>query len=621
MRFLCLFVLFICSSEVLCLQSRWNRETGTTRAEVPPEYARSSAKLKGAEQTLPESCDLSLIGASWGSIYFGWRLAIDTQTVDPSRVCIFEANTRVGGRIFSVRDLPGLEDLVVDVGGYRFKEGDLLPAQLINDVLKLPTVCYYWKCDADGSQREEEGESEQMYKMVDVYGHNGGYATGIEVMIEQLLAKGAQLFFGTPLVGVYPSESSLNGTRLVFADPGTEGGEVSVESLKTLLGVSHNALMGLKSDSLIFSETQWSTLLQLKSVSQYMGIKVYTQYDDAWWYNTLGLMSGTFKSPSLTGPPVLSGRYHDGPTKCVIGRGPDGKPVYSREPVQYGNCSGALLVYYENVVRAPYYEKAMQDPGEPLVVIESTNNTKKTKRGEENGIGVMREEERAEETDDLQQMIAEIHDRLMAYHKEAFEAKGVDPSSVSPPRAVFMGLWTLTAPFTPGYGSYIFPAKPTQQAAALVRRPVKARDLFVCNQDYGYEPGWAQGSLLMAEKILEADLGVGKPVWLDEVYYQKNVVGIQLAEEAADGGQGETGEKEKKSREDSQSPSPFEAAQKPEMGGEMGSEVDVRVDVDRERGSEPSFATLLERGGEGRGEGVSPRGNFESSVEEESRWS
>ena len=65
---------------------------------------------------LPDVCELAVVGAGWGGAYFAWRLAVDTDTYSPSDVCVFEANGRVGGRIYSVHDLPYFDDLALDAG-------------------------------------------------------------------------------------------------------------------------------------------------------------------------------------------------------------------------------------------------------------------------------------------------------------------------------------------------------------------------------------------------------------------------------------------------------------------------------------------------------------------------
>ena len=59
---------------------------------------------------------------------------------------------------------------------------------------------------------------------------------------------------------------------------------------------------------------------------------------------------------------------------------------------------------------------------------------------------------------------------------------------------------------------------------AQVRKPVPSHELYVVNQDYGYHSGWAVGSLAMAEKVLQAEIGLPKPTWLQEEWYKENVL-------------------------------------------------------------------------------------------------
>ena len=48
--------------------------------------------------------------------------------------------------------------------------------------------------------------------------------------------------------------------------------------------------------------------------------------------------------------------------------------------------------------------------------------------------------------------------------------------------------------------------------------------MYVADQDYGYHSGWAVGSLTMAEKILQAEIGLPKPAWLNGSWYEENVL-------------------------------------------------------------------------------------------------
>ena len=102
--------------------------------------AIAEAALDAADTQFPSHCKLAVVGAGWGGAYTAWRLAVDTQTIPAADVCVFEANGRVGGRIYSLHGLPHFADLAVDIGGYRFQEVQKLPADLVWSALKMPTV-------------------------------------------------------------------------------------------------------------------------------------------------------------------------------------------------------------------------------------------------------------------------------------------------------------------------------------------------------------------------------------------------------------------------------------------------------------------------------------------------
>jgi len=55
------------------------------------------------------NCRVSIVGAGPGGVYTAWRLAKDGVAARPSilpdQICVFERTERLGGRIFSVRNL------------------------------------------------------------------------------------------------------------------------------------------------------------------------------------------------------------------------------------------------------------------------------------------------------------------------------------------------------------------------------------------------------------------------------------------------------------------------------------------------------------------------------------
>jgi len=453
------------------------------------EAVADAALLSSAEA--PAHCDLAVVGAGWGGVYSAWRLSIDTQTVKADNVCVFETNGRVGGRIYSIHGLPHFGDLALDVGGYRFIETDLLPASLVWDALKLPTGCYDWQC-AGGC----EG-SANCYVIQDAYGNNYGYSWPIETMLGQIEDGGAgqQVFFGKTLTNVSAAPLLPGGVVLHFSD----GSKVSAST--AILNMPGNAIANLGDASLPLSGATPLESRTLKSVYVNSMNKVYAYYDDAWWNTKLGQMEGYFYSGSErssgsenASAAPLSGRYHDGPQKCLIGTDSAGEPIYSGSKIAGGNCSGALEVYYSR--QAPYYAKLMETPLQPLTVITETSA---------NSV-----------------VLAEVHEALMAYHRSSLRAKGVDPSTLPLPKAVVLSNWIQDGEFTPGIGGMTPSADWSHKVA---RAPADGFNLYVANQDYGYRSGWAVGSLIMAEKILQANIGIPKPTWLAQQWYKDNILG------------------------------------------------------------------------------------------------
>jgi len=206
----------------------------------------------------------------------------------------------------------------------------------------------------------------------------------------------------------------------------------------------------------------------------------------------------------------LNGRYHDGPQRCVVGYDPDGKPIYSGLKVERGNCSGFLEIYYSR--ETDYYKSFMVDPLQPVTVL-----TAETAAG--------------------RKAIAEVHSSLLGFHKDALAEVGV--TSLPPPKTIVISNWTPDGAVTPGIGSMqegpAYSYEMGYPAKASVRHPAPDYDVFVADQDYGYRSGWAVGSLVMAEKVLQAELGVPKPTWLEQAWYDDNVMDIKEEAEGADG--------------------------------------------------------------------------------------
>ncbi|KAJ8598634.1 hypothetical protein CTAYLR_003068 [Chrysophaeum taylorii] len=451
------------------LAARCSAKTNRFSAKWRGTEATADAAFAAADVPLKTDCTISVIGAGWSGAYFAWRLAIDSQTVKASEVCVFEANGRVGGRVDSIHGLPGFDDLAVDLGGYRFIETDLLPAQLVWKALELPTACYDWNCSADC-------EGANCYVIKDVYANNCGYARPIETMLARLEDAGAGVYFGYALESLKWGNTTTLGFR----------NGAKVVSKTVLLNVPRNSLENLDIEPALPALAE----LLLDRVSMTALNKVYAYYDDAWWNSKLGLMEGYFNSTTSLAP--LVGRYHDGPQKCAIGRDTDGKVIYGAK-FQGGNCTGAIEVYYS--VEAPFYRAFMTDDLSPVTVA----------------------------TDDRHPLKIAVHEALMAYHANALAAVGFATSDIPLPVTVVLSNWIKDGAYAPGIGRMLA----TDYGKKIARNPTNGlANLFVANQDYGYKSGWANGGLLMAEKVLQSDLGVGKPAWLDDAYYEEYILQV-----------------------------------------------------------------------------------------------
>lgn len=82
--------------------------------------------------------DVAVVGGGASGTYSAWRLQQDLG--DKQNIVLFEYSDRIGGRLFSI-NLPGLPNVVAEVGGMRYmpgKDGHVLVDHLV-DHLKLQT--------------------------------------------------------------------------------------------------------------------------------------------------------------------------------------------------------------------------------------------------------------------------------------------------------------------------------------------------------------------------------------------------------------------------------------------------------------------------------------------------
>ena len=246
----------------------------------------------------------------------------------------------------------------------------------------------------------------------------------------------------------------------------------------------------------------------------------------------------------------LEGRYHDGPQRCFIGLDTAGMPIYSGTKIPYGNCSGALEVFYGQAV--PYYQALMKDPLEPLTVRATMiaaaaagvvaavamgsrgrgfNGGGEGGKGRWCGVGCaigggggsgggwscfcggggggsgggtrnaqalpctrshmpscyQRPPPQVatveDGTDSSKKLLADVHASLMSFHADTLKAKGFNPETLAPPKAVVLANWIADGKYTPGIGSLWDGALPaTDKEKARARKPAPAYDVYVVDQ-------------------------------------------------------------------------------------------------------------------------------------------
>lgn len=82
--------------------------------------------------------DVAIIGSGVSGLYSGWRLKNSSNFADKN-VVIFEMKNRIGGRLFSVRNYPKMENIVGELGGMRYMEHQRIITNLIEKVFDLKT--------------------------------------------------------------------------------------------------------------------------------------------------------------------------------------------------------------------------------------------------------------------------------------------------------------------------------------------------------------------------------------------------------------------------------------------------------------------------------------------------
>jgi len=440
------------------------------------------------------SCQLAVVGAGTGGLYTALRL-VDENKVDGKDVCIFEATERVGGRLYSLRGFGPSNKITVDAGGYRtWPEYTPTTHALIEDYLGMKTGCY-----EDESFLEEPC---RRFNIVDDDGSKIGFASLPEEMMSRLINAGACFFSRHELTSLEHNDDGSN--TLFFAN-----GVVALDVPQVILNVPQRPLLKIiRKSNIPFDNTNEERELYnaAHSVQTEIVTKLYLYYDDAWWHK-LGLFNGDFEIPGDAQNMLLQGRYHDGHTEC------DGN-----------GCHGFLLAVYTHDFggnKAQFFRRYQRDRPEPVTIISNTDTEGAS-------------------------FLKHAHDRLKQYHLydvvnasyTGFQAQQVFNTADEPSFAV-LATWNIGT-FGAGGGWHHWTDLDQVEKAT---KPLNDYNIHVVNEAFSKLQGWAEGTLLLADEVLEDYFSVTRPWDFDAPDFVQRVAQTSSQEctEETGGGSGGTG--------------------------------------------------------------------------------
>ncbi|KAK9784816.1 hypothetical protein WJX73_010557 [Symbiochloris irregularis] len=425
-----------------------------------------------------------------GGIYSAYRI-LQEQLSDS--VCVLEATKRVGGRVYSVRNIGGKKDLTVDAGAYRFMPLEQpIITNLIENGLKLPNRLY------------QPGVPD--YRIIlTPEGQSAGFATYVEAMAHEAESMGLRISFNSRVVQL--ATTSTGSFTLL-----TESG-VTYTAEKVILNIATRPLHRLLQNS-IMPQAEYSPALDVAWVQR--ATKLYLYYPEAWWLR-LGLNNGSFEetipwAESIEVPIVA--RYHDGQVKCPLKNG-NGMTDYfyqQANELDIQGCYGWIQMVYTGDVEDP-----------------TTNITHESVDFMSDYMGSLTTQLNGATTDVPYALVNDTtyagahllqsaHTRLVQYHANL----GLTVPSNALPTEAFISLWDPSITWVGGAWhdmkrDEFYTATHVQETL----KPFADLQLYVADEAYSTVQGWSEGSLAMAENILRDYLGAGLPSWLPEDQWQR----------------------------------------------------------------------------------------------------
>jgi Hint-domain len=167
-------------------------------------------------------------------------------------------------------------------------------------------------------------------------------------------------------------------------------------------------------------------------------------------------------------------------------------------------CHGFLLAVYANDLsgnKAQFFRRYQRDRPEPVTILSDTDLEGK-------------------------EFLLHAHQRLMDYHlmyKEDANYTGLEASqilqNVVPPQFAMMSTWDTAIPWAGGaWHGWTDPSN-----IDLAQMPFVDEQIYLVNEAYSAVQAWAEGTIKLADEILESHFGIARP-WNFTVTEQNQIV-------------------------------------------------------------------------------------------------
>ena len=308
---------------------------------------------------------------------------------------------------------------------------------------------------------------EQLNVITDSLGNEVGYATVPETLASYLTSKCVNLSYNKEAAGLYKNNDG--SIKVTFSD-GT-----SIDTDNVILNIPQRELLQLSHDSVIFTHASTNQTLIYKLFNAIPAVKAYGFYSDNWWNKLLGITMAELATTEF----VRYFEYTDSNYQCS------------------GNkCPGYVNIAYPDDTFYRYFSTPRTDETDPLVVIYSNTTDLVQKR-----------------------WLNDVTASFIKSQTGIFASKNVNPSLLPALQILVMGVWNAAWHQSPIYKDF----RGGDISKAMLN-PVPGVPIYVANEAFSVDQGWAEGSLIAAEKILYKYFGLNRPSWLADSYWHDAII-------------------------------------------------------------------------------------------------